>query len=170
MCGKLYFSFQKTESPYAKYKITEVWGVIQLVHVENSNRKYILDWQWNVNEISEWFNENKNFLLEKELNVFNPEEKSIAELRDIAFDRKFFFSEDEQHDYYEKVDSCFSLFWFHLRGTPTPVHYIGKNSGTGEISYYNQHDNIYERYFFNMEDFVFSTENALRSFLNEFSK
>ena len=164
MAGKLYFIFKHAESPYVKYKATAVWGIVQLIYEENASLTYILDWQWYIDEIADWFKEKKKTLATDELNVLNFENKSIAELRDMAIDREFFFDKKERDEYFEKVDKCFAPFGFHLRGTPTPVYYIGISNGNGEISYYNEENNKYKSYVFDMNDFISTTENALNIF------
>jgi len=68
----------------------------------------------------------------KNIDVLNDKNKSIAELQDLGYERSFFFSVDEMFSYYDDLDKCFSCFKFHLRGTPTPMYYIGLNNGKGE--------------------------------------
>lgn len=100
----------------------------------------------------------------KNIDVLNDENKSIAELRDLGYERSFFFSEDEQFSYYSELEECFSSFKFHFRGTPTPMYYIGLNNGKGEISYYSSEQEVYKRYCFNMEEFLNNTNKVLMDF------
>ncbi|QQT54545.1 hypothetical protein I6I98_04620 [Sphingobacterium multivorum] len=164
-CGKLYFHLERKESPYEEeLPPNEIWGIIQLCYESDNKIEYILDWQWDIVEIVEWFDEAKDLLAVKNIDVLNDENKSIAELRDLGYERSFFFSEDEQFSYYSELEECFSSFKFHFRGTPTPMYYIGLNNGKGEISYYSSEQEVYKRYCFNMEEFLNNTNKVLMDF------
>ncbi|WP_223577874.1 hypothetical protein [Sphingobacterium sp. GVS05A] len=164
-CGKLYFNLERTASPYEEeLPPNEVWGIIQICYEFDNTVEYILDWQWDIIEVRAWFDEAKDKLAEKNLGVLNDENKSIAELRDLGYERSFFFSEDEMFLYHANLEECFSDFKFHLRGTPTPLYYIGLNNGEGELSYYCREQKVYKRYCFNMDEFLKSTEKILLDF------
>jgi hypothetical protein len=164
-CGKLYFHLERKENPYEEeLPINEVWGIIQLCYELDNVIEYILDWQWDITEVVEWFDETKDLLAVKKLNVLNDEDKSIAELRDLGYERSFFFSQDEMLSYHEDLDKYFSDFKFHLRGTPTPTYYIGLNNGEGELSYLCREQKVYKRYCFNMDEFLKSTKETLLNF------
>lgn len=162
MSGKLYFHLTLSDNPYKEDKLDELWGNIKLIYELNNSIINLLDWEWNIKELQEWFESKKEYLLTRNLNVLNEDNKSIAEVRDIAYNREFFFNEDEQHNYYNMLEDVFLPFQFHLRGTPTPVYYIGINNGMGEISYFDEIKGKYERYNFDMEFFLISTEVVLR--------
>jgi len=164
-CGKLYFHLEKKESPYEEeLPPNEVWGIIQICYELDKKVEYILNWEWDIIEVVEWFDEARDLLAVKNLGVLNDENKSIAELRDLGYERSFFFNEDEQFRYYNELEECFSSFKFRLRGTPTPMYYIGLNDGKGEISYFCDEQNVYKRYCFNIEEFLKSTEETLLDF------
>lgn len=164
-CGKLYFNLERTASPYEEeLPPNEVWGIIQICYEFDNTVEYILDWQWDIIEVRDWFDEAKDKLAVKKLDVLNDENQSIAELRDLGYERSFFFNENEQYRYYNKLEECFSDFKFHLRGTPTPTYYIGLNNEQGEISYYSAEQKIYKRYCFNMDEFLKSTADTLLNF------
>ncbi|MDR0265404.1 MAG: hypothetical protein LBJ04_19465 [Sphingobacterium sp.] len=65
---------------------------------------------WDIIEIVEWFDEARDLLAVKNIDVLNDENKSIAELRDLGYERSFLFNEDEQFRYYnefeEDIDGC----------------------------------------------------------------
>lgn len=90
--GKLYFCLDRKENPYNDDSAFEIWGQIQLLHEVDKCIERVLDWEWNILEIKSWFDENKELISSKPLDVLNDENKSIAELRDIAFDRDFFLA------------------------------------------------------------------------------
>ena len=100
----------------------------------------------------------------KNIDVLNDKNKSIAELQDLGYERSFFFSEDEQFRYYSELEEFFSSFKFHLRGTPTPMYYIGLNNGKGEISCYSSEEEVSKRYWFNIEEFLNNTDKILMDF------
>lgn len=100
----------------------------------------------------------------KNIDVLNDKNKSIAELQDLGYERSFFFSEDEQFRYYSELEECFSSFKFHLRGTPTPMYYIGLNNGKGEISCYSSEEEVFKRYWFNIEEYLNNTDKILMDF------
>ncbi len=139
-------------------------GVIQLCYESDNKVEYVLDWQWDIIEIVEWFEEAKDLLAVKNIDVLNDENLSIAELQDLGYERSFFFNEDEMFSYYDELDKCFSCFKFHLRGTPTPMYYIGLNNGKGEISYYSSEEEVYKRYWSNMGEFLNNTNKILMDF------
>ncbi|WP_104382931.1 hypothetical protein [Sphingobacterium sp. HMA12] len=163
-CGKLYFTLERKANPYEEDQLNGLWGSIQINYEYLGLTENILDWEWDINEVIEWFDEAEGILAIKNLNVLNDGNKSIAELRNLGYERFFFFSEDEQYLYYKELEECFSDYKFHLRGTPTQIYYIGLNNGEGELSYFCREQKVYKRYCFNMDEFLESTKETLLNF------
>ena len=92
---------------------------------------------------------------------------SIAESRDLLFDKIDDFSdeqEQEQFEYEDYLSDYFVNHYFHLRGTDTQSFYIGLIPNlNGEISC--SVEDKYERYEFNMDSFISEVDEEIKKFL-----
>jgi hypothetical protein len=161
---KLFFEFKRLDHPYPEDSLAsrELWGEIKLIHLSKEGiRTLLFDHQWNLIEVFKWFNENRNILLKDNYPFEELKDKCIAESRDQLYKKDNFISVEDQDHYYSTLEDYFSHHYFKLRGTPTPLFYIGLNKGIGEISRYDS--NSYLSLKFDMNDFISSTEAQIRN-------
>lgn len=138
-----------------------LWGEF-IITCEES---VLLDTEWDITVFIEWFIENKEYLkIEKfPFDFVN----SIAESRDLLFNKVDTFNEEQEEEMFEYVEvlsNYFSNHYLHLRGTDTQSFYIGLvQDGRGEISY--TIDNTYYKYIFDMEKFLVQVDEEIKGYL-----
>ena len=143
---------------YEKSSYYDLWGTIQL-HYENET---LLDTQWNIFEFIEWFNKCDN-KLSNEIFPFRYY-NSIAESRNILFSKDDFTNNTEEDKYYYKLGEYFQCHCFKLKGTNTPIFYIGFGCDfIGEISY--EREKQFFKYTFDMKRFITDTDLQIKEFV-----
>ncbi len=160
----LLWNFKLLNHPY-KYEgrwSNEVWCRICLKVKSNSQDIILLQHDWNVIEVFNWYCQSREFLLKEEF-PFEIKGSSIAESRSMLFDKEDFRSEQEEESYYSKLEAYFHNHSFKLRGTPTPMFYIGLKNSIGDISYYHQASCEYRVYHFDMNQFVEHSDLAIKN-------
>lgn len=60
----------------------------------------------------------------------------------------------------------YANYYFKLKGTDTPIFFIGLKNNMGEISWYDIEKKDYSCFSFNMDDFIESTKNEFTELLN----
>ncbi|MFC0234496.1 hypothetical protein ACFFIF_10880 [Vagococcus entomophilus] len=140
--------------------LLELWGEFTLHYGDVS----LLSLEWDVSSFIEWFAEKKEYLKVESFPF--PFTNSIAESRDLLFDKMDDFSDlQEQFDYEDYLSDYFENHHFHLRGTKTPEFYMGLSpNDCGEISYYD--DSQYNVYSFDMDEFLGEADKEIKQFLS----
>lgn len=161
--SKLKVELKKKEYPYEDDPSASfnLWGEIIICYED----EILLDTQWNITNFIEWFIENEEYLkIEKFPFEYT---NSIAESRDLLFERVDDFSdsqEQEMFDYVDELSEYFPNHYFHLRGTDTQSYYIGLTpTNGGEISYCV--DDKYYSYNFDMDKFITRVDEEIKRFL-----
>lgn len=159
----LYFEIEPIQHPYAEEKNTnyEIWSKIKLVHEDSKIKTVLFDWQWDLLEIHTWFSNCVDHLTEQ-FPYENPNQITISEFAKHIYDKIDFLSEMEHQEYTKKLEEYFSFHYFKIRGTDLPHYYIGVNKNIGEISRWDNENNVYLKYNFEMEKFIDDTKNVLR--------
>ncbi len=162
--SKLTIKLKKKEHPYQNEPSSsfELWGEFLLCYGD----KILVDVQWDMTDFIKWFVENKEYLrTEKFPFDFT---NSIAESRDILFEKIDDFSdsqEQEMFDYVDDLSDYFANHYFHLRGTDTYSYYIGLvPNSCGEIS--NCIDDEYHSFLFDMDEFLMEVDEEIKAFLS----
>lgn len=160
----LKIKLKKTNNPYKEEMSTilELWGEFS-IYWENVT---LLNLEWDIASFIEWFAEKKEYLKEERFPFSFT--NSIAESRELLYDKVDDFSdlqEQEMFDYVDYLSDYFMNHHFHLRGTKTPDFYIGLTpNGCGEISYYDNEE--YRVYSFDMDRFLEETDKEIKQFLS----
>lgn len=120
---KLSLTLKKKVTPYEESSSKfELWGEFTLKH----EGKLLAKVQWDLTDFIKWFMETKE-ILESEGFPF-AFTNSIAESRDLLFEKIDEFSdsqEQEMFDYVDYLSDYFTNHYFHLKGTNTQEYYIG---------------------------------------------
>ncbi|WP_321388803.1 hypothetical protein [uncultured Enterococcus sp.] len=153
---------RKKENPYKESSsIFELWGEFRLLY----NDELLMDVEWDLTDFIRWFIDTKEFL-KKERFPFHFS-NSIAESRDVLFEKVDDFSDSQEQEMFAYVDHLseyFTKHYLHLKGTNTQEYYIGITpEGYGEISCYT--NNEYHAYLYDMDVFIKSTESEIEHFL-----
>lgn len=165
--GKLNFIFKKMIHPYIEEvsSAQEMWGEIRLVWGNENTSIELINTQWNLYEAFEMFDRIKIYLNDS-LPFKNENGLSIAELRDNLFSEDNFSSKEKENEYFDQLEDYFSFHTIRLRGTPTPLYYIGINNSCGEISRYDKISKSYLVFNFDMKHFIISTEESISMLLD----
>lgn len=168
---KLVFNFSIINHPYPKENTSEfeLWGLIKLIIAHDAESMNILNHQWDIIQVIEWLLEKKHSLLTEEFLFDCQKGQSIAECRDVLYSKDDFQDESEEESYYTKLDAYFSNHHFKLKGTDTPIFFIGIKNNTGEISWHNDRSNEYKQFAFDMKLFVAETQKEVKRLLQSWS-
>lgn len=160
--NRLSFNITPKQNPYKDEPNSEyeIWGGIILELKDQSKTIEILKHQWDILEVYEWFFKNKNTLLIESFPFDFEDEKCIASCRDILYERNDFKDLNEEIEYYEKIENYFSNHHFKLKGTDTPILFIGLKNGNGEISWFDDEKGEFSCFSFNMDSFIESTNDV----------
>jgi hypothetical protein len=151
---------KKINNPYSYEESSEydLWGQIEIYYSE----KILIDTQWNVLPFIEWFNSNFE-KLNTEIFPFRLN-NSIAETRDVLYNKNDFANEQEEDLYYKNLENYFSRHFLKIKGTDTNIFYIGLiDNNIGEISFCK--NKIYYSYYFAMDNFINQTKNEINTFI-----
>lgn len=159
--NRLLFNLTPKQNPYQEepHSEYEIWGEIILTINDHSKTIEILAHQWDILEVYEWFLKNKSALLTETFPFYFEDEKCIANCRDILYRKNNFKDLNEEIEYYNTIENYFSNHHFKLKGTDTPLLFIGLKNNNGEISWFDIKKQEYTYFPFNMQDFIESTEH-----------
>lgn len=160
--NKLLFNFKLKQNPCKDEPNSEyeIWGEIILELKDQSKTIEILNHQWDILEVYDWFLKNKNTLLTESFPFDFEDEKCIASCRDVLYEKNDFKHLNEEIEYYEKIENYFSNHYFKLKGTDTPILFIGLKNGNGEISWFDDEKGEFSCFLFNMDYFIESTNDV----------
>lgn len=157
-----------SEEPHSEY---EIWGEIILKLNQNPSKSIeILNHQWDILEVYEWFQKNKAALLTESFPFYFEDEKCMAQSRDVLYEKKDFKDLNEEFEYYDTIENYFSTHHFKLKGTDTPMLFIGLKNHRGEVSWFDEKSRVYNYFSFNMGDFIKAAENEFAALLNKWQK
>ncbi|MGH1516620.1 hypothetical protein [Chryseobacterium sp. JK1] len=168
--NQLSFSLTLKQNPYngepdSEY---EIWGQIILKLNHNPSKTIeIVNHQWDIIEVYEWFQKSKDLLPADPFPFRFENEKCIAECRDVLYEKDDFKDLNEEIEYYDHIENYFSNHHFKLKGTDTPMLFIGLKNNTGEISWFETEKNRYTYFSFNMDYFIESTKNEFTALLSK---
>jgi hypothetical protein len=161
---KLIINLTKVNNPYLYEKSSknDLWGKIVLCYGEI----LLLDIEWNISGFIEWFYNSLN-KLNKDIFPFYYY-NTIAESRDILYNRYGFENEEKEDLYYKELENYFHFHYLKIRGTDTNGFYIGLIDNTkGGISWKN--DKIYYSHYFIIDEFIEETITEINEFIKEYS-
>ncbi|WP_153393788.1 hypothetical protein [Chryseobacterium vaccae] len=159
--NRLLFNLTPKQNPYQEEPNSEyeIWGEIILTINDQSKTIEILGHQWDILEVYEWFLKNKSALLTEIFPFYFEDEKCIANCRDILYEKHNFKDLNEEIEYYDTIENYFSNHHFKLKGTGTPMLFIGLKNNSGEVSWFDIKKQEYSYFPFNMQDFIESTDH-----------
>lgn len=167
--NELLFDLKLKQNPYKEELSSdyEIWGGITLKLNYQSKTIEILNHQWDLLEVYEWFQKSKTALLKESFPFHFENDKCIANCRDILYEKTDFKDLNEEIEYYDKIESYFSNHNFKLRGTNTPILFIGLKNNIGEISWSDSKTKEYKYFSFEMDYFINSTKDEMTKLLNK---
>lgn len=168
------------ENPYKDSIFDEIWGNLKLTLISPIGNIPILDLNWNLELFIDIFSLKFYAFFHKLINdqsLIKPKE-SIAEAW-VKRNRELYFDNpDEDEDYFteeqrilsDKLDGLLDHEFtkgFDGYGGDYPIIFMGCNHGTPEISVFDENNEKYWAYSFDMNDFASKTHAKLIAFMEQ---